>query len=93
MCTNLRVLCRVCRSGNLTSVSYILSPTSGCVNGAVRLKNGSQPSFREGRVELCFNNTFGTVCDVKWDVLEARVVCGQLGFNASGKFVCSIIIY
>ena len=38
-------------------------------------------------MELCFNNTFGTVCDVKWDVLDARVACGRLGFNASGKFV------
>ena len=40
----------------------------------------------EGRVEVCQNNTFGTVCnDLSWGTEEAQVVCGQLGYGITGE--------
>ena len=50
-----------------------------CTNGQVRLMNGTEPSFTEGRVEICYNNTYGTVCDDFFDNNAAAVVCDGIG--------------
>ncbi len=50
-----------------------------CVDGEVRLIGGRFPS--EGRVEICIDQHYGTICDDRWDTADARVVCRQLGYN------------
>ncbi len=34
---------------------------------------------REGRIEICFNQAWGTVCDTLFSIPDAKVACNQLG--------------
>ena len=56
----------------------------GCTNGVVRL-TGSSYKFR-GRVEICVDNTWGTVCDDDFGRSDARVVCRQLGYSSGNIY-------
>ena len=56
-----------------------------CMDGDTRLVNGSVSN--EGRVEICINNTYGTICDDLFDAIDAAVVCSQHGFSELGEDV------
>ena len=54
-----------------------------CTNGDIKLQGSTNP--HAGRVEICNNNQWGTVCQDWWGFAESDVVCRQLGFQA-GSF-------
>ena len=62
-----------------------LSTTAGnCITGDVRLEDG--PNVREGRVEVCINNAWGTVCNIQFGDEDATVICKQMNFSDQGIF-------
>ena len=50
-----------------------------CTQGDIRLVAGS--ASNEGRVEVCNNNQWGSVCDSGWGLEDAQVACRHAGFS------------
>lgn len=54
-----------------------------CNDGDVRLIGGSSEIV--GRVEVCIDEIWGTVCNDFWDSTDAGVICAQLGYSRYSK--------
>ena len=61
-----------------------------CTTGPLRLVGGNVAN--EGRVEICLNNVWGTVCDDGWSSIDATVVCRQLGYSTQGQTLVQMYI-
>ncbi|XP_022097154.1 deleted in malignant brain tumors 1 protein-like isoform X2 [Acanthaster planci] len=61
--------------------SDVSSPHSNSLlpDGSVRLKGGFQPY--QGRVEIYYGGSWGTICAETWSQNAAIVVCRQLGYS------------
>ncbi len=71
-----------------------------CVEGNVRLTNDNvdvhdfiKDEVARGRVDICINNAFVTVCDMLWNNMDASVVCQQLGFSPHGTNLFVFCMY
>ena len=60
----------------------IVIGTSTCIDSEVQLAGGN--NYSEGRVEICYNGVWGSVCANGWDQVDANLVCAQLGYYGQG---------
>ena len=60
--------------GNVTTADKVFK---------VRLADGTDDM--EGRVEVHYNGSWATVCDDKWDIMDATVVCRMLGYPLASE--------
>ena len=59
--------------------------SSAVASRSIRLRGGT-PSA--GRVEIFYDNKWGTICDDAWGINDANVVCRQLGFSSASSAPC-----
>lgn len=65
----------LCRESNRgAGVRCSLAPDS-CFNGLARLVDG--PAFYEGRLEVCVDNQWQSVCEEGFDMAAATTVCNS----------------
>jgi hypothetical protein len=75
----------------VNNILYSLTTGIICHDGDVRLVNGSGP--HEGRIELCFSERWGTICDYdySWNI-QANVICQQLGYSGAGIIIIVFVL-
>ena len=59
-----------------------------CEDGDIRLVTSDGDTGEDvmsGRVEVCWDDRWGTVCDQNWSTNDGIVVCRELGFSSSSK--------
>ncbi|XP_021351066.1 deleted in malignant brain tumors 1 protein-like isoform X2 [Mizuhopecten yessoensis] len=67
------------------------TPDSGAGGGGagqpleVRMVDGDKE--HSGRVEIRYKGEWGVICDDKWDINDARVICRMLGYNDANRAI------
>lgn len=73
----------------------LLDSGATCKDGDIRLAGDNSRQDHEGRVEVCYSNQWGTICDDLWDKEDALVACKQLGLPHSSMpdIILQYILY
>ena len=58
--------------------------TDGCRDGSLRLVGGRESGI-DGRLEVCLNDQWGTVCGKNWNDMNTKIACRQLNAAFSGE--------
>ena len=61
----------------------VSAEAGNCKDGDIKLVGGMNATL--GRVEICINNAWGTICNTRFGHADAVVICKQLGYNPTGK--------
>lgn len=65
--------------------SFHIFVTAVCQEGDIRLQPAG--TGNTGRVEVCLNEVWGSVCSDNWDTNDASVACRQLGFSRYSEYL------
>ena len=80
----LTVTCLIIITSAANTTTY-----GACSDGEIRLGDSIDDYSewtRRGRVELCINNAWGTVCGTSFSIPDAQATCNQLvGFQREGR--------
>ena len=68
----------------ITGIIHIVG--GSCTNGDVRLISRYSYGRSEGRVEVCHNQQWGTICRDNWSDNSTQVICDQLGYSGDYSY-------
>lgn len=83
-----------CANGFAVDATASTTPAGDCEDNTVRLVDGVvnlTTQTMNGRLEICINNAWGSICNNSFRVLDAEVACHQLtGFERQGELPCQV---
>ena len=89
-CTHFRRAGIICERKNFYSFYIAVKTlTAVCTSGSIRLGDGAE---LRGRVEVCYNGSWVTICSHRWAVQEATVICSQLGYSRYGICIMHAVV-
>ena len=84
-------------------LSAAVEVDDNCTHGTLQVASSTDDSddlYSEGRLEVCVNGAWGTICDTAYGTRDAQVACRQLGYDDHGIYfaytcisLCAIIYY
>ena len=66
-----------------------------CSQGELRIASRTDHAtdqFSQGRLDICINSVWGTICGIRFGTKDANVACRQLGYEGQGMCMNNIAI-